>query len=123
MERLIKIAGDLLDFCETQSWRACVIGGLAVQRWGEPRLTRDVDLSLLTAFGQEAVFVEKLIERYEARIEDPQAFALRNRVLLQMEDAVARVKLKTGLVTRGSAARIPSTEPQCLAMMFRRKSF
>jgi hypothetical protein len=27
MERLIKIAGDLLDFCETQSWRACVIGG------------------------------------------------------------------------------------------------
>jgi hypothetical protein len=68
MERLIKIAGDLLDFCETQSWRACVIGGLAVQRWGEPRLTRDVHLSLLTGFGQEAVLIEKLIERYEARI-------------------------------------------------------
>ena len=61
MERLIKIAADLLYFCETQSWRACVIGGLAVQRWGEPRLTRDVDLSLLTGFGQEAPFVEKLI--------------------------------------------------------------
>ncbi len=46
MERLIKIAADLLDFCEIQGWRVCVIGGLAVQRWGEPRLTRDVDLSL-----------------------------------------------------------------------------
>jgi hypothetical protein len=88
MERLIKIAADLLDFCETQSWRACVIGGLAVQRWGEPRLTRDVDLSLLTGFGQEAVFVEKLIERYDARTENPQAFALRNRVLLLVEDGV-----------------------------------
>lgn len=39
MERLIKIAAELLDFCETQSWRACVIGELSVQRWGEPRLT------------------------------------------------------------------------------------
>jgi hypothetical protein len=88
MERLIKIATDLLDFCETQSWRACIIGGLAVQRWGEPRLTRDVDLSLLTGFGRETVFVEKLIERYEARVENPQAFALRNRVLLLVDDEV-----------------------------------
>jgi hypothetical protein len=88
MERLIKIAADLLDFCEAQNWRACVIGGLAVQRWGEPRLTLDVDLSLLTGFGQEAVFVEKLTERYEARVENPQAFALRNRVLLLTQHAV-----------------------------------
>jgi len=88
MERLVKIAADLLDFCEAQSWRACLIGGLAVQRWGEPRLTRDVDLSLLAGFGQEAVFVAKLIERYEPRTENPEAFALRNRVLLLVEDAV-----------------------------------
>src|SRR6516162_11216922 len=88
MERLVKIAADLLDFCEAQSWRACLIGGLAVQRWGEPRLTRDVDLSLLTGFGQEAVFVAKLIERYEPRTENPETFALRNRVLLLVEDAV-----------------------------------
>jgi hypothetical protein len=39
---------------------------------------RDVDLSLLTGFGREAVFVNKLIERYEAneaRIENPETFA------------------------------------------------
>ena len=88
MERLIKIAADLQDFCETHRWRACVIGGLAVQRWGEPRLTRDVDLSLLTGFGQEERFIQKLVERYEPRIAEAQAFALRNRVLLLAEDGV-----------------------------------
>jgi hypothetical protein len=88
MERLITIAVDLLDFCETQGWRACVIGGLAVQRWGEPRLTRDVDLSLLTGFGQEERFIQKLIERYEPRIAEAHAFALRNRVLLLAKDGV-----------------------------------
>jgi hypothetical protein len=51
-------------------------------------LTRDVDLSLLTGFGRESVFIEKLLERYQARIEDPEAFALRNRVLLLVKDGV-----------------------------------
>jgi hypothetical protein len=88
MERLIEIAVDLLDFCEGRSWRACVIGGLAVQRWGEPRLTRDVDLSLLTGFGHETGFIDKLLESYQARIEDPVAFALRNRVLLLVRDGI-----------------------------------
>ena len=38
-------------------------GGLAVQRWGEPRLTRDADLTLLTGFGKEARFASALLER------------------------------------------------------------
>ena len=29
------------------------MGGVALQRWGEPRLTQDVDLTLLTGFGDE----------------------------------------------------------------------
>jgi Nucleotidyl transferase AbiEii toxin, Type IV TA system len=88
MERLIKIAADLLNFCEARSWRACVIGGLAVQRWGEPRLTRDVDLSLLTGFGHEERFIDSLTQRYQARIPGAKAFALRNRVLLLAKDGV-----------------------------------
>ncbi len=30
-----------------------IIGGIAVQRWGQPRLTRDVDLTILLPAGQE----------------------------------------------------------------------
>jgi hypothetical protein len=59
-----------------------VIGGFAVQHWGEPRMTMDVDLSLLTGFGEEEVFVDELLRRYAGRIPDAKGFALQNRVLL-----------------------------------------
>ena len=48
------ISNDVLDaalrlqeFCRARDWRFCFIGGLAVQKWGEPRVTDDVDLTLL----------------------------------------------------------------------------
>ena len=62
--------------------RFCFIGGLAVQRWGEPRETVDVDLTLLTGFGGEDRFVSALLTHFEPRIDDAAAFAQVNRVLL-----------------------------------------
>ena len=51
-------------------------------RWGEPRLTRDVDLTIVTAYGAEAPVVDGLLGRFTPRIDDARAFALQNRVLL-----------------------------------------
>jgi hypothetical protein len=68
--------------CKRHQWRFCFIGGLAVQRWGEPRLTQDVVLTILTGFGRETEFVTAILERLQPRLEDPVAFALENRVLL-----------------------------------------
>ena len=82
MIEVIHAAAELQDFCESQGWRFCVIGGLALQRWGEPRETADVDLTLLAGFGGEEPFVRKLLERYESRIADAANFALTRRVLL-----------------------------------------
>ncbi|MDA0323617.1 MAG: hypothetical protein O2923_13010 [Verrucomicrobia bacterium] len=65
-----------------REWEHCIIGGLAVQRWGEPRLTRDVDLTLLTGIGEEEAFVRPLLEHFAGRLPDALAFALANRVLL-----------------------------------------
>jgi hypothetical protein len=79
---VIQAAAELQSFCESQGWRFCVIGGLALQRWGEPRETADVDLTLLAGFGGEEPFVHKLLNRYEARIADAADFALTRRVLL-----------------------------------------
>jgi hypothetical protein len=45
---LIRAASDLQALCEAEGFRFCFIGGLAVQRWGEPRETVDVDMTLLT---------------------------------------------------------------------------
>ncbi len=82
MNDLLDIARELQSFCDQQGWNSCIIGGLAVLRWGEPRVTRDVDLTLLTGFGAEETFVSTLLAQYRARVADPTAFARKNRVLL-----------------------------------------
>jgi hypothetical protein len=79
---LLAAALEVQAFCRAQNWRFCFIGGLAVQRWGEPRLTQDADLTVITGFGGEAPFVDTLLARFEGRLPDAREFALRNRVLL-----------------------------------------
>lgn len=79
---LIKTAFEIQSFLESQSWRFCIIGGIALQRWGEARVTKDVDITLLTGFGEESHFVRKLLDNFESRLKDAEDFASRNRVLL-----------------------------------------
>jgi len=82
MNAIFAAALELQQFCERRDWRFCFIGGLAVQRWGEPRMTRDADLTLLTGFGAEETFVDPLLDAFEGRRDDARDFALRHRVLL-----------------------------------------
>ena len=82
MNRLFAAALELQQFFEARGWRFCFIGGLAVQRWGEPRLTLDVDCTLLTGFGEEARYIDELLGAYTGRVDGPREFALANRVLL-----------------------------------------
>jgi hypothetical protein len=82
MKSLFLAAAELEAFLVEQGWRYCFIGGIALQRWGQPRLTNDIDLTILAGFGNEAVYVDALLGRYNARIPDSRDFALRHRVLL-----------------------------------------
>jgi len=83
MTPLLEAARNLQDFFNQRSWRFCIIGGLALLRWGEPRFTRDVDVTLLCGFGREEDFIHPLLASgYRGRISDAAGFALRNRVLL-----------------------------------------
>lgn len=82
MNALFKAAKEVADFMRARRWKFCVIGGLAVQRWGEPRLTRDADLTLLTGFGEEERFADALLQHFQGRRPDARAFVLINRVLL-----------------------------------------
>ena len=68
--------------CRNAGFSFCFIGGLAVQRWGEPRMTADVDLTLLTGFGNEEPFVDALLKSFAGRLSDAKSFALQNRTLL-----------------------------------------
>lgn len=79
---LFRVALDLQQVCEQQGWLFCFIGGIALQRWGEPRYTRDADITLFTDFGGEERFVDLLLERFEGRVPNAREFALKARVLL-----------------------------------------
>ena len=50
--------------------RSCVIGGLAVQRWGEPRATQDVDFSVLAPPGEEQRPLDLLLKAFTPRRAD-----------------------------------------------------
>ena len=83
MNPLLKAALGLQDLLDSWNWRFCVIGGIAVLRWGEARFTRDVDLTLLTGYGHEDDFILPLLDAgYRGSLADSAEFARRNRVLL-----------------------------------------
>lgn len=79
---LLDAAREVQDFCDQRGWRSCIIGGIAVLRWSQARVTRDVDLTLITGFGGESVFIETLLSRYVPRTQSAAQFALQSRVLL-----------------------------------------
>jgi len=109
MNSLLHLAAELQDFLNEYGWRFCFIGGVALQRWGEPRLTRDVDISLLTGLGNEATYIDPLLARYEPRFPEARAFATSKRVLLlQSQDQIpidislAAFPLEQGIIDRAS---------------------
>ena len=71
---------------EAHGWRFCFIGGIANFRWGTPRLTNDLDLTLLTGFGNERAFADALLAEFEPRLADARDFAERHRVVLVRTD-------------------------------------
>jgi hypothetical protein len=93
---------EIQGFVEAKGWRFCFIGGLAVIRWGEPRITQDIDLSLFVGFGEEARYVRGLLKQFSARVREAERFALENRVLL--------LKTSNGVAADVSLAGLPFEE-------------
>lgn len=98
LQAVLLAAEEVQAFCLKQGWRFCFIGGVALQRWGEPRLTQDADLTLLTGFGSEETFADALLARFAGRRADTREFALRNRVLLIQTGAGVAVDVAFGAV-------------------------
>jgi hypothetical protein len=82
MNPIFEAAHEVERVCRAAAFSFCFIGGLAVQRWGEPRMTADVDLTLITGFGDEEPFVDKLLASFRGRLTDTRTFALQNRTVL-----------------------------------------
>lgn len=82
MNSLFEAAREVCEFMDSHKWKYCIIGGLAVVRWGEQRNTLDVDFNLLTGFGKEERFADTILTAFQSRLANSRAFALERRVLL-----------------------------------------
>jgi len=82
LNSLFKAGLEFQETLEKMNWPFCFIGGLAVLRWGEIRMTQDIDLCLLCGFGNEEKYIKTLLEKFKSRITDAEDFAFTNRVLL-----------------------------------------
>ncbi len=118
MNPILGAALDVQRFCRSRGWRFCIIGGIAVQRWGEPRLTQDVDLTVLSGLGAEADVVDALLAAYSGRIPDAREFALQRRVLLvesgsnvPIDVSLGAIPFEERVVERSSTWDIGGSEP------------
>lgn len=106
---------QLRKFLERRKWRHCLIGGLAANQWGEPRFTQDIDVVVFSGIGDEAAFVDGLLEVFAPRpgVRDAREFALQNRVLLLTSAAGVPIDISLGalefedqMMTRAAAMTV-----------------
>ena len=69
--RLVEAAAELLGFLDSHGRSACLIGGIVVSRWGEPRATKDVDATVLAEFKEETAVLDLLLSKFDSRDPDP----------------------------------------------------
>lgn len=87
---------ELQSYLQSQSFRFCFIGGVAVQRWGEPRVTDDLDLTIFLTYGEEQNVAKRILARYQSRHPNPLAFALEARILLLQDLSGTEIDLSLG---------------------------
>jgi hypothetical protein len=59
-----------------------IIGGIAVQKWGRPRLTKDVDLTIAVPIEETEKIIEHIESKFKSRVPNLKEFARQTRVVL-----------------------------------------
>ena len=115
MNEIFHAAAELQRFCEAKGWQFCFIGGIAVQRWADPRQTDDADLTLLTGIGDEESFVDGLLTVFRARhLGEREAAVIRRVLFLESHDgvpldiALGALPFEERSIARASAWRVDS---------------
>ena len=95
-----------------------MIGGLALQRWGEPRFTQDADLTVLAPFGSEAKVVDDLLALFRPRVADARTHALAYRILMleasngvSLDISLAALPFEEEVLTRATSWRSVADVP------------
>jgi predicted nucleotidyltransferase len=94
---ILDAAAEVTSYLDEQRVPYAVIGGMAVQYWGEARQTGDVDIVVLVRPDETANFLETAVQRFRPRIDDAVGFALANRVLLIYGSSGTPVDISLGI--------------------------
>ncbi len=76
----------------------CFIGGLALQRWGEVRVTQDIDLTIFSPLGKEIEIVDKLSAFLKSREKDIEGLATIARMFLGVAPSGIEVDASLGFM-------------------------
>lgn len=83
MNPRLAAAWEIHQFLTEHNLTYAIIGGIAVQKWSEPRFTRDVDMSLAAPLTTGSAPLARLItEHFPSRSADPVDFASKTRMVL-----------------------------------------
>lgn len=108
-------AAQFHAFLTSQGIPYAIIGAIAVQFWGEPRATQDVDLTIAVPVEDEERVAQLLLAHFPARIPDPASFLRRSRVLLLSASNGVPVDVSFGLpgneeevISRATSVGLPT---------------
>ena len=111
---LAEAAQELLSYLASLGRPACLVGGMVVGRWGEPRATQDVDATVLADFGEEAAVLDVLLRRFKSRDPRPRVRAEVGRLALltasngvRIDVSLAAFPFEREVLDRASDWRIP----------------
>ena len=114
IQRVIGAALELQERLQEIGLPYCFIGGIAVQRWGEPRLTVDADATVFSDWSNDERLTDALLANFAGRRADSREFALRHRVLLlsgadgtPLDVALGAVPFEHRSVERSSRWQLP----------------
>ncbi|MCL6643154.1 MAG: nucleotidyltransferase [Candidatus Bipolaricaulota bacterium] len=94
---LFEAAAEIAAFLEERSIEYVILGGLAVQHWGEPRATHDVDVTVMVPQERLEKFAQEILQRFRPRLPDALGFALRHRVLLVESASGVPIDISLGI--------------------------
>lgn len=93
---LFNAAANLQKVLHSNGLEFCFIGGVPLQRWGEVRQTKDVDLTIFCKLGEEPGIMEVLDSYLESRIDDTRDMLLLGRMYLGCSPEGKQVDISIG---------------------------
>jgi hypothetical protein len=93
MEDLLRVLVSLQERLEAANIPSALIGGLAVSAWGNPRLTRDIDIKVLLRRDERKRLLDLLGDDYRSLHADPDSALKHNGIVFVLSSDGKRIDI------------------------------